>query len=42
MPGNVEINWSRFHDMAVEELDKIDEYIKTQHSAEYFFMSNTI
>ena len=42
MPGNVAINYQRFHDMAVEELDKIDEYIRTQHSADYFFNSNTI
>jgi len=42
MPGNVEINYQRFHDMAVEEMDKIDEWIRTQHAADYFFNSNTV
>lgn len=42
MPGNVTINYQRFHDMAVEELDKIDEWIRTQHAADYFFNSNTV
>lgn len=42
MPGGVTINYQRFHDMAVEEMDKIDEWIRTQHAADYFFNSNTI
>jgi len=42
MPGGVTINYQRFHDMAVEELDKIDEWIRTQHAADYFFNSNTV
>ena len=42
MPGNVAINYQRFHDMAVEEMDKIDEWIRTQHAADYFFNSNTV
>ena len=42
MPGGVTINYQRFHDMAVEEMDKIDEWIRTQHAAGYFFNSNTI
>jgi hypothetical protein len=42
MPGNVTINYQRFHDMATEEMDKIDEWIRSQHSLDYFFNSNTI
>lgn len=42
MPGNVAINYQRFHDMATEEMDKIDEWIRTQHAADYFFNSNTV
>ena len=42
MPGGVTINYQRFHDMAVEEMDKIDEWIRTQHAADYFFNSNTV
>ncbi len=41
MPGGVTINYQRFHDMAVEELDKIDEWIDKQHSADYFLNTNT-
>ena len=42
MPGNVAINYQRFHDMATEEMDKIHEWIVSQHSADYFFNSNSI
>ena len=42
MPGNVAINYQRFHDMAIEEMDKIHEWIVSQHSADYFFNSNTV
>ena len=42
MPGNVTINYQRFHDMATEEMDKIDEWIRSQHSLDYFFNTNTI
>ena len=31
-----------YYDMAVEEMDKIHEWIISQHSADYFFNSNTI
>lgn len=42
MPGNVTINYSRFEDSADTEMDKIDEWCNKQHSADYFFNSNTI
>jgi hypothetical protein len=42
MPGGVTLNYSHFRDMANEEMDKIDEHIKANHSADYFFNSNTI
>jgi len=42
MPGNVAINYARFEDSADQEMDKIDEWCNKQHSADYFFNSNTI
>ena len=42
MPGNVTINYARFEDSADQEMDKIDEWCNKQHSADYFFNSNTI
>ena len=42
LPGGITINYQRFHDMASEEMDKIDEWINKQHSADYFFNTNTI
>ena len=42
LPGGITINYSRFEDSADQEMDKIDEWIRTQHSADYFFTSNSI
>jgi hypothetical protein len=42
LPGGVTINVSRFHDMAMEEMQRIDEYIAKNHSADYFFNTCTI
>lgn len=42
LPGGITINYQRFHDMASEEMDKIDEWINKQHSPYYFLNSNTI
>ena len=42
MPGNVTINYSRFHDMAVDEMQQIDEWIKTQRASDCIFNTNTI
>ena len=42
LPGGITINYSRFEDSADQEMDKIDEWLRTQHSADYFFTSNSI
>ena len=42
LPGGIVINYARFEDSADQEMDKIDEWIRSQHSADYFFNSNTI
>lgn len=42
MPGGVTINYSRFSDMASEEIQKIEEWVQKNHSADYFFNTNTI
>jgi hypothetical protein len=42
LPGGVTINVSRFHDMAMEEMQRVDEYIAKNHSADYFFNTCTI
>ena len=42
LPGGVTINVSRFHDMATDEMQRIDEYIAKNHSADYFFNTCTI
>ena len=41
LPGGVTINYSRFEDNADQEIDKIQEWCQTQHSADYFFNTNT-
>jgi len=42
LPGGSEINYQRFSDMANEEIQKIEEWVYKQHSADYFFNSNTV
>lgn len=42
MPGGVTLNYGHFREMANEEMQKIDEWINKNHSADYFFNSNTI
>lgn len=42
LPGGVTINYSRFEDSADQEIDKIQEWCQTQHSADYFFNTNTV
>lgn len=42
LPGGVTINYSVFRDMANEEMQQIDEWIAKNHSADYFFNTNTI
>jgi len=41
-PGGTTLNYQRFSDMANEEMQKIEEWIQKNHSADYFIMSNTI
>ena len=42
LPGGGTINGSRCHDMATDEMQRIDEYIAKNHSADYFFNTCTI
>ena len=42
LAGNVTLNYQVFRDMAETEMDKIDERIKMNHSADYFFNTNSI
>ena len=42
LPGGITLNHSRFWEMANEEMQRIDEWINKQHSADYFFNSNSI
>lgn len=42
LPGGVTLNYQRFEDRANDELQEIKEWINKNHSADYFFMSNTI
>ena len=42
LPGGSEINYQVFRDMANEEIQKIEEWVYKQHSADYFFNSNTV
>lgn len=42
LPGGVTLNYSRFSDMANEEMQHIEEWLVKNHSADYFFNSNSI
>ena len=42
LPGGTTINYSTFRDMANEEIQKIEEWVQKNHSADYFINSNTI
>jgi hypothetical protein len=42
LPGGVTLNYSRFSDMANEEMQRIEEWINKNHSADYFFNTSTI
>jgi len=42
LPGGSEINYQVFRDMANEEIQKIEEWVQKNHSADYFIMSNTV
>ncbi len=42
LPGGVTINVSQFADRANEEMQRIEEWINKNHSADYFFNTTTI
>ena len=42
LPGGSEINYQVFRDMANEEIQKIEEWVQKNHSADYFFNTNTV
>lgn len=42
LPGNITLNYSRFEDSADQEIERITEWCMNQHSADYFFVSNTV
>jgi hypothetical protein len=42
LPGGVIINYSNFRDQADQEMERIMEWINKNHSADYFFNTNTI
>jgi hypothetical protein len=42
MPGGVVINYSSFREQAEREMEQIIEWINKNHSADYFFNTNTI
>ena len=42
LPGGIVLNYSRFEDSADQEIERITEWCMNQHSADYFFNSNTI
>ena len=42
LPGGVTINYQVWRDMANEEMQQIDEWIKSNHSTGYFYNTNTI
>ncbi len=41
LPGGVTINYSKFSDEAEKEMDKIEERLKSNYSADYFFVQGT-
>lgn len=42
LPGGVNINYNRFHDMGEQEIQRVDEWINKNHACDYFINSNTI
>lgn len=42
LPGGVVLNYQTWRDMADQEIQSIDEWINKNHSADYFFNTNTI
>lgn len=42
LPGGITLNYQIWRDMANEEMQQIDEWIKANHAAGYFYNTNTI
>ena len=42
LPGGITINYQVWRDQAEQEMDKIYEWMKENHAADYFFNTNTI
>lgn len=42
LPGNVTLNYSRWTEIADNEISQIDEWIQKNHAMDYFINSNTI
>ena len=42
LPGGSTINYSTFRDMANEEFQQIQEWVKANHTPDYFFNTNTV
>ena len=42
LAGGVSINWSRFHDMGENEINKVEEWVNKNHACDYFLQSATI
>ena len=42
LPGGITLNYARFEDSADQEIERITEWCTSQHSADYFFNTNTI
>lgn len=42
LPGNISINYNRFEDAADREMDKIDEWLASNRTPDYFLNTNTI
>ena len=42
LPGGITLNYQVWRDQAQQEMDQIYEWIKGNHSADYFFNTNTI
>ncbi len=42
LPGGVTLNYNAFRDQADTEMQEINEWIRNNHSADYFFNTNTI
>ena len=42
LPGGITLNYQVWRDQADQELQQIEEWVNKNHSADYFFNTNTI